>query len=68
LRAELTFYLAAPLLMRSWKIGAALLAVSFGLRAAFVNRARQRAARRLDLSFRRDDVRLLHARALDLSG
>jgi peptidoglycan/LPS O-acetylase OafA/YrhL len=36
LGAELTFYLAAPLLMRSWKIGAALLAVSFGLRAAFV--------------------------------
>jgi peptidoglycan/LPS O-acetylase OafA/YrhL len=36
LGAELTFYLAAPLLMRSWKIGAALLAASFGLRAAFV--------------------------------
>ena len=36
LGAELTFYLTAPLLMRSWKIGAALLAVSFGLRAAFV--------------------------------
>jgi len=36
LGAELTFYLAAPLLMRSWKIGAALLAASFGVRAAFV--------------------------------
>jgi peptidoglycan/LPS O-acetylase OafA/YrhL len=36
LGAELTFYLLAPLLMRSWKIGAALLAASFGLRAAFV--------------------------------
>jgi peptidoglycan/LPS O-acetylase OafA/YrhL len=36
LGAELTFYLAAPLLMRSWKIGAMLLAVSFGVRAAFV--------------------------------
>jgi peptidoglycan/LPS O-acetylase OafA/YrhL len=36
LGAELTFYLAAPLLMRSWKIGAALLLASFGLRAAFV--------------------------------
>jgi peptidoglycan/LPS O-acetylase OafA/YrhL len=36
LGAELTFYLVAPLLMRSWKIGAAVLAASFGLRAAFV--------------------------------
>jgi peptidoglycan/LPS O-acetylase OafA/YrhL len=36
LGAELTFYIAAPLLMRSWKIGAALLVASFGLRAAFV--------------------------------
>jgi peptidoglycan/LPS O-acetylase OafA/YrhL len=36
LGAELMFYLAAPLLMRSWKIGAVLLLVSFGLRAAFV--------------------------------
>jgi len=36
LGAELTFYLLAPLLMRSWKIGAALLVASFGLRAAFV--------------------------------
>jgi peptidoglycan/LPS O-acetylase OafA/YrhL len=36
LGAELIFYLTAPLLMRSWKIGVALLAASFGLRAAFV--------------------------------
>ena len=36
LAAELTFYIVAPLLMRSWKIGAALLVASFGLRAAFV--------------------------------
>ena len=36
LGAELTFYIVAPLLMRSWKIGAALLAISFGVRAAFV--------------------------------
>jgi peptidoglycan/LPS O-acetylase OafA/YrhL len=35
LGAELSFYLVAPLLMRSWKIGAALLAASFGLRAVF---------------------------------
>jgi peptidoglycan/LPS O-acetylase OafA/YrhL len=36
LGAELTFYVMAPFLMRSWKIAAALLAVSFGTRAAFV--------------------------------
>ena len=30
------FYLAAPFLMRSWKIGATLLVLSFGLRAYFV--------------------------------
>jgi peptidoglycan/LPS O-acetylase OafA/YrhL len=36
LGAELTFYLIAPLLMRSWKLGAALLVTSFGLRAYFV--------------------------------
>jgi peptidoglycan/LPS O-acetylase OafA/YrhL len=36
LGAELVFYLAAPLLMRSWKIGVALLVVSFGFRAALV--------------------------------
>ena len=36
LGAELLFYLAAPLLMRSWKTAVTLLAVSFGLRAAFV--------------------------------
>jgi peptidoglycan/LPS O-acetylase OafA/YrhL len=38
LGAELTFYLLAPFLMRSWKIGAALLIASFGLRAFFVAR------------------------------
>jgi peptidoglycan/LPS O-acetylase OafA/YrhL len=36
LGVELTFYVTAPLLMRSWKIAAVLLAVSFGARAAFV--------------------------------
>jgi peptidoglycan/LPS O-acetylase OafA/YrhL len=36
LGAELTFYLIAPLLMRSWKIGAALLVASLGVRAAVV--------------------------------
>ena len=36
LGAELTFYVLAPLLMRSWKIGAALLIGSFALRAYFV--------------------------------
>jgi peptidoglycan/LPS O-acetylase OafA/YrhL len=36
LGAELVFYIFAPWLMRSWKIGAALLALSFGARAAFV--------------------------------
>jgi peptidoglycan/LPS O-acetylase OafA/YrhL len=36
LGAELTFYLVAPFLLRSWKIAAALLVASFGLRAAFV--------------------------------
>ena len=36
LGAELTFYLVAPFLFRSWKIAAALLVASFGLRAAFV--------------------------------
>ena len=36
LGAELTFYLFAPFLMRSWRIGATLLVASFGLRAYFV--------------------------------
>jgi peptidoglycan/LPS O-acetylase OafA/YrhL len=36
LGAELTFYILAPLLMRSWKIGAVLLLLSVGLRAAFI--------------------------------
>ncbi len=38
LGAELLFYLMAPLLMRSWLLGAALLVLSFGLRAWFVSR------------------------------
>jgi peptidoglycan/LPS O-acetylase OafA/YrhL len=38
LGAELTFYLLAPLLIRSWKIGAVVLVASFGLRAFFVFR------------------------------
>lgn len=38
LSAELTFYLLAPLFMRSWKIGAAVLVASFALRAFFVHR------------------------------
>jgi peptidoglycan/LPS O-acetylase OafA/YrhL len=36
LGAELSFYLAAPFLMRWWKIGAALLIASFAMRAYFV--------------------------------
>lgn len=36
LGAELTFYLVAPLLMRSWRLGAALLVGSLAIRAAFV--------------------------------
>jgi peptidoglycan/LPS O-acetylase OafA/YrhL len=36
LGAELVFYLMAPLLMRSWKIGLALLCLSLAIRAAFV--------------------------------
>ena len=36
LGAELVFYLAAPLFMRSWKIGMALLAASFIFRAVLV--------------------------------
>ncbi|MFZ5784423.1 MAG: acyltransferase family protein [Pseudomonadota bacterium] len=36
LGAELLFYLVAPLLMRTWRIGAALLVASFGLRLCFV--------------------------------
>jgi peptidoglycan/LPS O-acetylase OafA/YrhL len=36
LGAELTFYLMAPLLMRSWKFGAILLVASLGLRWLFV--------------------------------
>ena len=36
LGAELTFYLMAPLLMRSWKIGAVLLVMSLGARALVV--------------------------------
>jgi peptidoglycan/LPS O-acetylase OafA/YrhL len=39
LGAELTFYLAAPLLMRSWKIGAALLAISLATRWALTGSA-----------------------------
>lgn len=38
LGAELTFYLVAPLLIRSWKVGAVILVASFGLRAFFVFR------------------------------
>jgi peptidoglycan/LPS O-acetylase OafA/YrhL len=37
LGAELTFYLAAPLLLRSWKAAFVLLLASFGLRAAIVS-------------------------------
>jgi len=36
LGAELVFYLAAPLLMSSWRVGAAVLAMSLAIRAAFV--------------------------------
>lgn len=36
LGAELTFYLLAPLLLRSWRVAAAVLIASFGLRAMFV--------------------------------
>ena len=36
LGAELTFYLMAPLLMRSWKFGAVLLVASLGVRWLFV--------------------------------
>jgi peptidoglycan/LPS O-acetylase OafA/YrhL len=36
LGAELTFYLMAPLLLRSWKIGAVLMAMSLATRMAFV--------------------------------
>jgi len=36
LGAELTFYLIAPLLLRSWKLAAALLVVSIAVRASFV--------------------------------
>lgn len=36
LAAELTFYLSAPILMRSWKVGAALLLLSLGFRLSFV--------------------------------
>jgi peptidoglycan/LPS O-acetylase OafA/YrhL len=36
LGAELTFYVLAPVLMRSWKIGAAILLVSFCVRGYFV--------------------------------
>jgi peptidoglycan/LPS O-acetylase OafA/YrhL len=36
LGAELTFYVVAPFLVRSWKTAAALLVASFGLRAWFV--------------------------------
>jgi peptidoglycan/LPS O-acetylase OafA/YrhL len=38
LGAELTFYLLAPLLIRSWKIGAFILMASFAVRAFFVFR------------------------------
>jgi peptidoglycan/LPS O-acetylase OafA/YrhL len=38
LGAELTFYLLAPLLVWSWRIGAVILLASFGLRAFFVFR------------------------------
>jgi peptidoglycan/LPS O-acetylase OafA/YrhL len=37
LSAELVFYAVAPWLMRSWKIGAALLAMSFVLRVGFTD-------------------------------
>jgi peptidoglycan/LPS O-acetylase OafA/YrhL len=36
LGAELVFYLAAPFLVRSWKIGVAILGLSLAIRAAFV--------------------------------
>jgi peptidoglycan/LPS O-acetylase OafA/YrhL len=36
LSAELTFYLVAPLLLRLWKLAAALLVASLSLRASFV--------------------------------
>jgi peptidoglycan/LPS O-acetylase OafA/YrhL len=36
LAAELTFYLSAPVLMRSWKVGAVLLLLSLGFRLGFV--------------------------------
>lgn len=36
LGAELTFYLAAPWLMRSWKVASALLVLSLGFRLVFV--------------------------------
>lgn len=36
LGAELTFYVLAPMLMRSWKLAAALLLMSLALRASFV--------------------------------
>jgi peptidoglycan/LPS O-acetylase OafA/YrhL len=36
LGAELVFYLSAPLLMRSWKIGATLLVLSLGYRLGYV--------------------------------
>jgi peptidoglycan/LPS O-acetylase OafA/YrhL len=36
LGAEVTFYLLAPLLLRSWRVAAAVLFASFGLRAIFV--------------------------------
>lgn len=39
LGAELTFYLVAPLLMRSWKVAVLVLVTSFGVRAAFVMEA-----------------------------
>ena len=38
LGAELTFYLLAPLFVRSWRTGAVMLVASFGLRAFFVFR------------------------------
>jgi peptidoglycan/LPS O-acetylase OafA/YrhL len=37
LGAELTFYLAAPFLLRSWKVGVVVLLMSFALRAVFVS-------------------------------
>lgn len=62
LGAEMTFYLLAPLLMYSWKIGAALLAASLGLRAYFVGELGTD-LNDVELSLDRNDALLLHAEA-----